>query len=58
MPQSQRFCFFRLKRDAVRERMLKEWNTSIMLRVRKAIVIPAGDSAIAQEPVSSRWPTK
>ena len=58
VPHSHRFCFFRLNRDSVRERMLKEWKISIMLSVRKAIVIPIGESAIAQTPLSIRCPRK
>ena len=58
VPHSHRFCFLRLNREALRERMLKEWKISTMLSVRKAMVMPAGDSAIPQVPLSSLCPIK
>ena len=58
VPHSHRFYFLRLNREALRERMLKEWKISTMLSVRKAMVMPAGDSAIPQVPLSSLCPIK
>ena len=58
VPHSHGFYFLRLNRDRIRERRLKEWKISIMLRVRKAMVMPTGDSATAHPPVSNRCPMK
>ena len=58
VPQSHLFCFFSPNSDRVRDRMLKEWKISIMLSVRKAMVMPVADSAMPQTPFSSRYPTK
>ena len=58
VPHSQMFCFLMLNSDRIRERILKEWKISIRLSVRNAMVIPAGDSATVQRPLSIRLPIK
>ena len=58
VPHSHMFCFFRLNKEACLDRILKEWKISTMLSVRKAMVMPAGDSAIPQAPLSIRCPIK
>ena len=55
---SQRFCVFSEASETRRERMLKAWKISVMLSVRKAMVMPSSDCAIAQVPVVMRMAVK
>ena len=55
---SQPFSLFSDSSEPWRERMLKAWKISVMLRVRKAMVMPAGDWTMAQCPAVMRWAVK
>ena len=57
-PQSHLFCPLMVKIEPWSERILKEWNTSHIARVRNAIVVPWILSVISKFPVSNQCPMK
>ena len=57
-PHRNLLCPGSVKMLAFWLRMLKLWHISVMLRVRKAMVIPSGLLAISHTPASIKWPMK